>query len=253
MPAGEQLERFVEQARGRNVFDERRQFADGGKRGRLDGGRKLRCKPYRAQHANRVFAITLLGVTDHAHDPILEIGHATVKVDDFLADRVVVEGIQRKVAPRGVFFVRAVFVVAQNAAVLIGVPVARGRCGAEGGGFDDLGPEHYVHEAKAPPDDAGPTKQWLDLFRRGVGGDVEILGLQAHDQVAHRAAHDISLEAMLAQHFTYLDGVARDVAAVDAVLFDRKSFRPAARRREQAGDEFLYCLRKHGRILWPQA
>jgi hypothetical protein len=37
------------------------------------------------------------------------------------------------------------------------------------------------------------------LFRRGVGGDVEILGFGADQQVAHGAADDKGLVAMLLQ------------------------------------------------------
>ena len=45
----------------------------------------------------------------------------------------------------------------------------------------------HVHDAKAPANDEGATKQALDLLGRGVGGHVKVLRAQADQQVAHRA------------------------------------------------------------------
>jgi hypothetical protein len=46
---------------------------------------------------------------------------------------------------------------------------------------------------------ARPEKR-LDLLRACVGGDIEVLRLDAEQQVAHRAAHHIARESRLAQH-----------------------------------------------------
>ena len=58
-------------------------------------------------------------------------------------------------------------------------------------------PEHHVHQAEAPADDERAAEERLDLLRARVGGDVEILGLDAEQQVAHRAAHHVGLESRL--------------------------------------------------------
>ena len=75
--------------------------------------------------------------------------------------------------------------------------------GAEGRDLDHLvlaaAAVHHVHDAKAPADDEGAAEQALDLLGRGVGGDVEVLGPQADQQVAHRAADDVGLVAGLLQ------------------------------------------------------
>ena len=128
--------------------------------------------------------------------------------------------------------------------MLVGFLVFRGGR-AEGGGLDDLLAEHDVHELEAAADDARAAEQRADLFGRGVGGHVEVLGLQADDEVAHRAADDVGFVAMLAQHLAHLDGVARDVAPVDAVLVAPDAQRPPGCRREQPADEFFYGFSDH--------
>ena len=52
---------------------------------------------------------------------------------------------------------------------------------AKGGYFDDLTAEQHMDDAKATADDAGIAEQLAHLLRRGVGGDVEVLGLGAQD------------------------------------------------------------------------
>src|SRR5437867_1105553 len=46
---------------------------------------------------------------------------------------------------------------------------------------------------------AGSREEVHDAIRAGVGGDVEVLGLDSQQQVAHAAAHQISLVACAAQ------------------------------------------------------
>ncbi|OIQ74112.1 hypothetical protein GALL_442470 [mine drainage metagenome] len=79
--------------------------------------------------------------------------------------------------------------------------------GAIGGDFDDVAAEHDVHDAEAPADDEGASKQWLDLLGRGVGRDVEVLGLVAQQQVAHRAADDEGLAGDEAWQIRHGDAV----------------------------------------------
>ena len=63
----------------------------------------------------------------------------------------------------------------------------------------DFGADVHVHEPEAPADDERAAEQRLHLLRRRVGGDVEVLGLDAEQQVAHRAADHERLEARFLQ------------------------------------------------------
>ncbi|KAG0773604.1 hypothetical protein G6F22_014741 [Rhizopus arrhizus] len=170
--AGQQLEHFVEQARGRHVFDELGHGADRLARGRVDRAVALGGEPHGAQHADRVFAVALDRVADEADLARFQVGHAIVVVDDFLVVRVVVQRVHREGAALGVFFLRAEHIVAQDAAVLVGFLVFRGGR-PERRGLDDFLAEHHVHQLEAAADDAGAAKQRADLFGRGVGGHVE--------------------------------------------------------------------------------
>ena len=93
--------------------------------------------------------------------------------------------------------------------------------GAERGYLDDLPPEVHVHDAEAAADDAGVAEQAPDVFRSGVGGDVEILRLQAQQQVAHAAADDEGVETGFIQLVEDFEAVRADLLPGDAV------FRPA--------------------------
>jgi len=203
MPGHEQLQHFVVQARRRHVLEQRREAPDRRLGGGFDGEAKLRRQPHGAQHAHRVFAKARLRVADHAQQVLLQVGHAAVVVDDLLARRVEIQGIDGEVAPARILLLVAEHVVAQHAAVLVllgGVGVG----GAEGGGLHRFPPEHHVHQAEAPADDDGAPEQGLHLFGARVGGDVEVLRRDAEQQVAHRAAHHVGGVARIAQHVAHL-------------------------------------------------
>ena len=76
----------------------------------------------------------------------------------------------------------------------------------------------HVHDLKAPPDQTGAAKQPLHLLGRGVGGDVEILGCHAQQQVAYGAADDKGAKARLLQRVGHAHCVARDQRRVDTVF-----------------------------------
>ena len=61
-----QLQHLVEQARSRNIGEERRERSYRLTCLRLDFETAARREPCSAQHAHRVLAITLLRITDHA-------------------------------------------------------------------------------------------------------------------------------------------------------------------------------------------
>src|SRR3546814_20614577 len=62
-------------------------------------------------------------------------------------------------------------------------------------------------------DQAAVAEQVLDLFRRGAGGDVEVLGMAADHQVAHGPADQESLVAALAQAVENAQSLGPDVLA----------------------------------------
>jgi len=87
----------------------------------------------------------------------------------------------------------------------------------------------------AAADDEGAPEQRLDLLGRGVGGDVEVLGPQADDQVAHRAAHDVGLVAGLLQRAHDAHRVGVEQRRVDAVGLGRHLDALAERDRRRVG------------------
>ena len=245
----QQLDHLVEQARGRHVVEQRRHGLDRRACLGFDLEAQLGREAHRADDAHRVFAVARLGVADHAQQLLLGVFQAAVIVDHDLGLRVVVHRVDGEVATRGVFDLRTPDVVAQHAAfgvhhmtgfgiaprqlalgslLVAGHRLASGRIHhrAKGRDFDHLAqaavlaaaPEHHVHDAKTPPDDEGSPEQAFHLLGRGVGGHVEILRPQAQQQVAHRTAHDVGLEAAFGQRVHHLDGAFVDQRRVDAVL-----------------------------------
>ena len=239
----QQLEHFVEQAALRHVGQQRQRRREGaGGLGleREAQRRELGGKAHRPDDAHRVFAVTGGGVADHAQHAVARVLQALVVVHHDLRLRVVVHGVDGEVAADRVFFLRAPDVVAQHAPAgidgvlharefgLAGAFVAGNRLGggvvevgAEGGHLDDLvlaaAAEHDVHDAKAPADDEGTPEQALDLLGRGVGGDVEVLGAQPQQQVAHGAPDHIGLVACVLEGAAHLDGPLVDQRGIDAV------------------------------------
>ena len=96
--------------------------------------------------------------------------------------------------------------------MLIGCVVA-GLQRAEGCHLDGLGSGQNVHQPEAAADDECAPEQRLDLLRRRVGGEVEVLRHDAEQQVAHRAADDEGLEAGLLQPARDLQRTAADLVA----------------------------------------
>src|SRR5690606_30224706 len=94
-----------------------------------------------------------------------------------------------------------------------------------------------MHQTESLADDAGASEQRLNLFRRGIGGHVEILGLDACNQVADGPTHDIGFEAVVLENLADLDGMARYMTPIDLVLRGRDAQRFA--RSEKTVDYFL--------------
>ena len=101
--------------------------------------------------------------------------------------------------------------------MLVGRVVA-GLRGAKGRDFDRLRSDVYVDQAEPAADDERAPEQRLHLLRPGVGGDVEILGLDAEQQVANRAADDECLEAGVLQLARDLERAAAQLSAADRMV-----------------------------------
>ncbi len=239
----QQLEHFIEQAALRHIGQQRLALHQGlGRLGlELEAlARQLGGEAHGADDAHRIFTVARGRVANHAQHALLGVVNALVIVDHDLRARVVVHGVDREVAARGILVLRTPDVVAQHAAAgvhrmvhagelgLAGALVAAhglGRAvvqeGAEGGDFDDLvlapAAIDHVHDAKALADDEGAAEQALDLLGRGIGGHVEVLGAQAQQQVAHGAADDVGLVARILQRLDHVDGTPVHQVGVDAV------------------------------------
>ena len=100
-----------------------------------------------------------------------------------------------------------------DAVVLVHLGVGR----AERGDLDDLRAEAHVREVEAATDQAAVPEELADLLRMGVRRDVEILGVQAEQQVAHRPADQERLVARVLEPVEDLQRVRGDVGARDGV------------------------------------
>ena len=196
--AGKQeFHHFVEQARQR-LFGQQVQ-AFGNRRGGIGGDLKTEFagKPGGAQHAHRVFLIARAGIANHHQAFGADVGHAVVEIGNFPACGVVIQGVAGEIAAGGVLLHAAVAVVLHDAAVFV---LPRGAAAAaEGGDFNRFRPHHHVHNLKAAADDAAAAEYFAHFFGAGVGGHIEIFRLDAQEQIAHRAAHHISLKPGLLQ------------------------------------------------------
>jgi hypothetical protein len=70
---------------------------------------------------------------------------------------------------------------------------------AKGGDLDDFPPDSHMNDLKAASDNPGAAKALLDLFGGGIGGDVEVFGVLADQQIPHSAPDHESIETVLLQ------------------------------------------------------
>src|SRR5690606_5124033 len=95
--------------------------------------------------------------------------------------------------------------------------------GAEGRHLDDLATEVDVGELEPAADQSTVAEGRPDLFRRGAGGDVVILGVHFQQQVAYATAHGKGLVAGLLQAFDHGHRIAADLAALQGMLAGRNN------------------------------
>src|SRR5436309_1148532 len=237
VPPANQLLHFLLDPRRGHVLKQLSQLAYRFSRALVDGESGLCGKAHGAQHPQRVFPVAGARVADDAHGFPLQVPQAVVVVEEGLARGIVVQGVDREVAPDGVVLARAVDVVPEHPAMLVGL---RRGARAKRRDLHGLLAEHHVHELEPLPDETRAPEDLVHLFGICVGGDVEVLGAKAQQQVAHRAAHDIRLIAVAVQHLADLARALRDRLAGDAVLLLRDGPRlGAGTEPEDAPDEFL--------------
>ena len=140
-----------------------------------------------------------------------------VVVGDVLRGRIVVERVDGEIAPQRVFFLRAVNVVGENAAMFVGRYVLGITMRAEGRHLDHFAADHHVHDLEAPADDARAAELTAHFFGGRAGGDVEILGCLFRQQVAHRATYYEGLKSGFLQYRAHLACGVRDLFGDKAV------------------------------------
>ena len=153
----------------------------------------------RAQDAHRVLAEAHHRIADGADHARLDVREAVDVVDDPVLRRVEEQRVDGEVPPQRVFFGVAELVVARDQQVLV-VSLSLLRVAPEGRALEDLGVavEVQVRELEAAPDDAAVARKGaLDLLRPGLGRDVVVLGGPLEQQVAHAAAHEVGLVALV--------------------------------------------------------
>ena len=215
---------------------------------------------HRAQHAHRVFLVAVGRVTDQPQQAVAHVMHTVGVIENALADRVVVQGVDGEVAALRVFFQGAVHVVTQDAAtgivrrtVAVALIVFRVR-GAEGGDFDDLTAEMHVDQLEAATNDARVAELGTDLFGSGTGGDVEVFRRDAQHQVADTATDQVSLVAGALQAFHDVHRMAAELVALQRVLAFVDHLRRGApvvlarygraERLEQLLQHGMHCLKE---------
>ena len=187
----------------------------------LDVESELAGEPDRAQHPHRILAVAFGRVADDPQPALACVGVASGEVDDGALAMVVVEAVRGEVAPPRVLLQGAVDVVAHDATVdphVVRIAVGGAGARAEGRDLDDLPAHAHVREPEPAADEpAAPEEAPHGLRRRG-GRHVEVLRLEAQQQVAHASADQVGAVAGVGQRFENLEGAPADVGVGDAML-----------------------------------
>ena len=223
VPGQEQFQAFLEQARRGRFAQQWRQLGNRCGGGVVDPEAELCGQPHRTQHPDRIFTIPLFGIADQLEQAIFHILESTgVIANRKVIDRVV-QRIGSEIAPDRVVLDRAENVVAQQPPPFVQLPVSAAvvNIGAERRDLDDLATEDDMSDAKTTPDQARIAKQVAHLLGRRARRDVEILRVATHEQVAHRAADQITGVTGIAQAVQHAQCVRADVLARDRMRVAR--------------------------------
>lgn len=227
----QQLEHLVEQPRRGNVVQQLGQLGDGCGAVWLDLEIQLGGEAHRAQHAHRVFLITLHRIADQAYPGIANVLQPIGVIMDIAGTDIVIQGVDGEITALGILLQGAVDVVPQQPTRLalqrlLASQVAFvviGMAGAEGCHLDDLATKVDVGELESPADQSAIAEGGTDLLWRGAGGDVVILGVHFQQQIANAAAHRKGLIAGLLEALDHRHRVAADLAALQRVLAGRNN------------------------------
>ena len=149
------------------------------RRKRLAFDRKVECrsKSNGSQHAQFVFGDALVGVANRPNQFPLQIVAAVDVVDVLAGERIVKQTVDGEITPPSVLFSRTEGNVIRMPAIgLIGITTKRGDVDLS----CLLAAKHCDHTKRGtnlqgPP----PAKDFTNLFRRSVGGDIVVLRLAA--------------------------------------------------------------------------
>ena len=220
-PGHEELDDFLVEPGRRHLLDQRRQLVDRAARIVFDFESELAGEPHRAQHPHRVLAIALDRVADEPQPAVAQVGMASSEIDDDVLTMIVVEAVHREVAAPCVLFERAVHVVAHDPPVDAHMVRIAGRsveARSEGRDLDDLAAHAHVCEPESASDETAASEQTADGVRRRGGRDVEILRLEAEQQIPHASTDEIGAVAGVGQRLENFEGAPTDVGVGDAVL-----------------------------------
>src|SRR4051812_23778300 len=118
MPGMEQLQGFIEQTRRRHVLQQVSQLMDGRRCAFRYFESEFGCKADGPQHAYRIFPVALDRFADEANHPSVQVGEPTDIIGQAEIRDIVIERIDGKIAAPYVLFDCAVYIVAENTAVL---------------------------------------------------------------------------------------------------------------------------------------
>ncbi len=206
----EQAGEFVANALGGNLVDFRRQAANGGEGGELNGEAESCRETDGAKHAEFVFLEAEFRVADGADEARIEIGAAADQIDHLAGARIHQQSVDREIAAANVVGRRMRI---DHAIGMAAVGVAD--IGAERGDFDLNALLDHDHDAEFCADGQAAGEKRFDALGRGIGRDVVVGGFAAENQIAHAAADKIGLVAGLGEHAAdFLGEFARSHAVI---------------------------------------
>jgi hypothetical protein len=187
-------------ALGADLVDGGGELLDGGEGVGVEGEVEAGGEAEGSEHAELVFGEAEDGVSDGAEGAAGEVVSATDEVEGGgagVAGLVVEEGVEEH-AVEGEVAAEDVFGGGGGEADLVGsAAVGVGTVVAEGGDLGGVGVVSDEEDAEVGADGEGVGEEGEDLFRGGGGGDVEVPGGEAEQEVADAASGEECLVAGL--------------------------------------------------------
>jgi transglutaminase-like putative cysteine protease len=216
----EQLQQLFADARRCSIGNQRRTGIDAFARGLIKGKPEPGGKFQGPEHAHRIFGETDQRVTNHPQAARLEVDQPADVIDDAEGADIVKQGVDGEVAAEGIL-ARGAEDVLHHEMMIVRVlgEIVTGRLATECGNLHQLvSAKAHMGQAEAPADQVTVAEQPLDLLRRSIRTDVEVLGGALEQQVAHTAANQVGQMAGAMQPVQNAQGVGVDSAARQAML-----------------------------------